>query len=69
MTHFITISEAIKQKRVKHLNVPEEKITVTPLRVDDRFKAASFLSTEPTLSKYGLKGGSYVLRLIAEERG
>lgn len=32
--HIITISEASKQDIIKHLHVPPEKITVTPLAVD-----------------------------------
>lgn len=59
--HFITISEAIKEEMVKHLNIPEKKITVTPLGVDDRFKPIPLYTTEQTLLRYGLKVGSYIL--------
>ncbi len=59
--HFITISEATKRDLVKQLNLPEEKITVTPLGVDDSFKPFSPNTENLILSKYGLKHGSYVL--------
>lgn len=60
-THYITISEAIKQEMVKHLNLPAEKISVTPLGVDDHFAPISTALLINTLPKYGLRPGFYIL--------
>jgi alpha-1,3-rhamnosyl/mannosyltransferase len=62
-SHYITISEAIKQEMVKYLSLSPEKITVTPLGVDNHFKPIVSHLLNETLSRYGLKPGSYVLYL------
>ncbi|MCG3113618.1 MAG: glycosyltransferase family 4 protein [Candidatus Manganitrophus sp. SB1] len=48
---------------VKYLSLSPEKITVTPLGVDDHFKPIVSHLLNETLSRYGLKPGSYVLYL------
>lgn len=60
-SHFITISEAVKQELIKHVGLSGKKITVTPLGVDEDFKPLPIERLNSSLSKYGLKSGSYVL--------
>lgn len=60
-SHYITISEATKQEMVKYLNLPPEKITVTPLGVSESFRPISSPFLDTTLSRYGLKPASYIL--------
>ncbi len=61
VTRFITISEAIKQEMIEHLGLPKDKITVTPLGVDENFKPIFPDQLRPAIKKYGLKRGSYIL--------
>lgn len=61
VSHFITISEAVKQEMIKYLGLSEKKITVTPLGVDEDLKPVPMERLNLSLSKYGLKPGSYVL--------
>ncbi len=61
VSHFITVSEAIKLEMIKHLGIPEEKITVTLEGVDEGFKPVPSDVLNLALHKYGLKPGSYIL--------
>lgn len=60
-THFITISETIKNEMVEHLNIKSDKISVTYLGVDSHFKKMPTEGTNLVLSQYGLSYGSYIL--------
>jgi glycosyltransferase involved in cell wall biosynthesis len=61
VSHFITISEAVKREMIQHLGLSSDKITVTPLGVDAAFKP--FLPNEihPIIKKYQLRPDSYIL--------
>jgi len=61
VSHFITISDAIKQEMIKYLSLPEDKITVTPLGVDEHFKPFLPDQIYPIVKKYGLRPDSYIL--------
>ena len=53
--HVITVSEFSRTEVAKHVRIPESRITVTPLGVDDRyFERLSGDAAEAVLSKYGL---------------
>ncbi len=58
---FITISEAIKREMSAHLGIPDEKISVTPLGVDERYRPLPEEEKGKTLAGYGLRPGKYVL--------
>lgn len=61
VTHIITISEAMKTEISKMLSVPLERISVTPLAVNDSFTRTVPEVVEPLLRRYGLKSGGYIL--------
>lgn len=53
--HVITISEFSRTEVAKHFRIPESRITVTPLGVDDRyFERLSGDAAEAVLNKYGV---------------
>lgn len=60
-SHYITISDTVKQEMVKYLSLSPENITVTPLGVDDTFRPIPPPLLKGALSKYALKSGSYIL--------
>lgn len=61
VTHFVTISEAVKGEMIRYLNLPEDSITVTPLGVNKKFKPIFSDQLHPIINKYGLKADRYVL--------
>lgn len=61
VSHFITISEQTKEEMVKHIGISREKITVTPLGVDQSYRPILPDITKTKLSEYGLNAGSYIL--------
>lgn len=53
--HVITISDFSRTEVAKHFRIPESRITVTPLGVDDRyFERLSGDASEAVLHKYGV---------------
>ena len=60
-SHFITLSEAIKQELQRYLGIPPDKITVTPAGVDDKFKACPYEKTKSVILQYGITPDSYIL--------
>lgn len=61
VAHFITISDSVKRELIEHLGLSENKITVTPLGVDEHFKPFLPDQVYPIVRKYGLKPDSYIL--------
>lgn len=61
VSHYLTISDTVKQEMVKYLSLSPENITVTPLGVDDTFRPIPPPLLNGALSKYALKSGSYIL--------
>jgi alpha-1,3-rhamnosyl/mannosyltransferase len=61
VSHFITISNAMKDEMVKHLQLEPNRITVTPLGIDDLFQPVRLDFMKSVLSEYGLKSNRYVL--------
>lgn len=61
VSHYLTISDTVKQEMVKYLSLSPENITVTPLGVDDNFRPIPTPLLNGALSKYALKSGSYIL--------
>jgi glycosyltransferase involved in cell wall biosynthesis len=59
--HIIAISEFTKQRILERLGVPEEKITVIPNGVDERFHPQSAESIETVRRELGIDGRPYVL--------
>ena len=60
-SHFITLSDAIKQELQRDLGVSSAKITVIPVGVDNEFKAHSHEKTQTVISQYGIQPDSYIL--------
>jgi alpha-1,3-rhamnosyl/mannosyltransferase len=59
--HLVAISEATKQDAVERLRVPPERISVTPLAVDDRrFYPRSPEEIENVLARHGLRRPYFV---------
>ena len=55
VNHIITISEFSKVEIIRHIGIPEQKISVIPLGVDDRFfEKIDHLKIEHVLQKYSL---------------
>ena len=63
ISHFITISETIKREMIEYLGIHKDKITITPLGVDNEFKPLLSEPLDPVVKKYGLKAGSYILNV------
>lgn len=62
-TKIITISESTKNDIVRVLRIPEEKITVIPLAVDDKFrKPAKNNEVKEVAKKYNIKN-DYILHI------
>lgn len=61
ISHFITVSNAIKHDMIKLLNIPEHKIAVTYEGVEEEFKPILDNALPGSLSKYGVNPGSYIL--------
>jgi glycosyltransferase involved in cell wall biosynthesis len=61
VNHFVAISESTKRDMVRLLGLPEGKITVTPLGVNENFKPLPIDTVTSTLSRYGLEPRSYIL--------
>lgn len=57
----ITVSESVKRELIDHYAVAEERITVTPLGVDARFKPLAPDFVKRALRDFRLEPGGYVL--------
>jgi len=66
-THFITVSEFIRQEIHTLLNVPLEKITCVYNGVDPQFHPRPVTETTPVLARYGLKPNRYLLSVATLE--
>ncbi|NKB77835.1 MAG: glycosyltransferase [Gammaproteobacteria bacterium] len=61
VSHFITISDSVKQEMIDCLSLPQDKITVIPLGVEDCFTPISIDQLSPITEGYGLKPRAYIL--------
>ena len=61
--HVIAISEATKRDAMRYLQIPEQRITVVYGAADERFKHYSAEQIKPTLERYQLQHGSYILSI------
>lgn len=66
-THFITVSEFIRQEIHALLGVPLEKITCIYNGVDPDFHPRPGVETAPVLARYGLEPGRYLLSVATLE--
>ncbi len=60
-THFITISEFVRDEMVRNLGIPREKISVTYPGVDDLFRPRGVEELGRLPAAYGLAPGNYIL--------
>ncbi len=57
----IVDSRATQRDVVEHLGVPPERTAVVPLAADERFRPHAPGEAAPTLERYGLRPGGYIL--------
>ncbi len=61
VSHFVTISNYVKEEMVRYLGISPEKITVTYPGVDDVFNPRSIREQQDVCRRYGIVSGAYIL--------
>lgn len=65
--HFLTISHRVKQEMIATFGIPEQRISVTSLGVDQAYRPLNHEQAQGVLGRLGLKYGDYFLFVGTQE--